>query len=444
MADRLKRQLKLLAVAGVLILLPGILTIAVYADFSEASWRSFKAVTLPPGLPPGSLVDLEPDLEVFAQADPSLRDLRVVEIETQREVPYKLLVERGEQRRVSLPVTILDLRQVPGQHTSFVADLGQTGILHNELEIRTSSQNFQRTVLVEGSPDGEAWAILEADAQIFDFTIQERNFNAADTRLQYPASTARYLRIRIINGDEPPLEVQGASAFFSQKLEPRETELPAAPAGREENPEQQRSRLLFDLGTQGFLSNRLSIAIPQDNFYRRVSLEGSHDGQTWSLIQRSEDIYSFDTPKFVGSKLDVHYPESGFRFFRLTIFNEDNPPLDVGSATAFGILRKLVFAVEPQHTYRLYYGNDSARPPSYELERIFPYLVTENLPQAGLGPHSANPNFAEPQKPSEPFTERYPWLLPTIVAVAALFIGIFLTSLLRQLRKVLPPPPEGS
>ena len=444
MADRLKRPLKLLAVAGLLVLLPGILAVAVYADFSEDSWRSFKAVTLPPGLPPGSLVDLEPDLEVFAQADPSLRDLRIVEVETQREIPYKLLVERGEQRRVFLPVTIRDLSHLPGQHTSFVADLGQTGILHNELEIRTPSQNFQRSVVVEGSPDGEVWAILEEDVQIFDFTIQERNFNAADTRLQYPASTSRYLRIRIINGDEPPLEVQGASAFFFQKLDPRETRLLAAPAGREENPEQQSSRLLFDLGTQGFLSNRLSMSIPQDNFYRRVSLEGSQDGQRWVILQRSEDIYAFNTPRFVGSKLEVHYPESGFRFLRLTIFNEDNPPLDVGSATAFGALRKLVFAAEPQHTYRLYYGNDSALPPSYELERIFPYLVTENLPQAGLGPHSANPSFAGPQKPSEPFTERYPWLLPTIVAVAALFIGIFLTSLLRQLRKVLPPPPESS
>lgn len=444
MADRLKTPLKLLAVAGLLIVLSGLLAVAVYADFSEATWRSFKAVNIPPGLPPGSLVDLEPDLEVFAHADPSLRDLRIVEVATQREVPYKLLVERGEQRRVSLLVTIRDLSHVPGQHTSFVVDLGQARILHNELEIRTPSQNFQRTVVVEGSTDGEAWAILEEDAQIFDFTIQERNFNAADTRLQYPASTVRFLRIRIINGDEPPLEVQGASAFFSQKLEPRETELPAAPAGREENPEQQRSRLLFDLGTQGFLSIRLSLAIAQDNFYRRVSLEGSQDGQLWVMLQRSEDIYAFNTPKFVGSKLEVHYPESGFRFLRLTIFNEDNPPLDVGSATAFGVLRKLVFAAEPQQTYRLYYGNDLARPPSYELERIFPYLVTENLPQAGLGPHSANPNFAEPQKPSEAFTERYPWLLPIIVAVAALFIGIFLTSLIRQLRRVLPPPPEAS
>ena len=88
----------------------------------------------------------------------------------------------------------------------------------------------------------------------------------------------------------------------------------------------------------------------------------------------------------------------------------------------------------------LYYGNEEARAPSYELERVFPYLVTENLPEAQLGVHSSNPLFMEPAPPTVPFTERYPWLLPTVVAMAALLIGLFLASLLRQIRKVLPPP----
>ena len=122
MADRLSSQLTFLALVVLLFLLLAVPAKRVSGDFSENSWGYFKTVALPPGLSQGSLVDLVPDLEVFAQADPTLRDLRIVEVETQREVPYKLLVERGEQRRVSLPVTIRDLGHVPGQHTSFVAD----------------------------------------------------------------------------------------------------------------------------------------------------------------------------------------------------------------------------------------------------------------------------------------------------------------------------------
>ena len=96
--------------------------------------------------------------------------------------------------------------------------------------------------------------------------------------------------------------------------------------------------------------------------------------------------------------------------------------------------------LQPQLS-RLYSGNPDAEPPSYELEHVFPYLVTENLPVAGSGAHTANPLFTGPIEPLKPFTERYPWLLPTVVALAALLIGVFLTSLFRQLKGMLPPPP---
>ncbi|MBI4236738.1 MAG: DUF3999 family protein, partial [Chloroflexi bacterium] len=353
------------------------------------------------------------------------------------EVPYKLLVERGEERRGSINVTLRDLGHVPGQYTSFVVDLGREGVLHNELEVLTPSQNFQRRVVVEGSGDGQLWAVVQEKGQIYDFTIVERGFTSRYLRVRYPSSTARYLRVRIINGAEPPLDVTGAVAYFSQELPPRETEAVATIAGRQEESEKRRTMLLLELGSPGFPSSRLSIATSQENFYRQVSLEGSDDAQAWVSIQGSEVLYSYNTPKFVGSKLSVQYPESTYSYLRLTILNEDNPPLPVSEARAYGFLRRVIFSASPGGTYRLSYGNATARQPSYELERIFPYLVTENLPAAQLGPHTANPLFTIPQKP---LTERYPWLLPTAVALAGVLIGLFLANLLREVRRLLPPP----
>ena len=232
-------------------------------------------------------------------------------------------------------------------------------------------------------------------------------------------------------------------AYFAQVLPPQEVQLPATLANREENTEERKTTILLDLGSQGFPSNRLSITTSQDNFYRQIRLEGSNDSEAWATAQGSGVLYAYNTPKFVGSKLSLSYPEATFRYFRLTIFNEDNPPLPVTGASVHGFLRKLIFPASPGSTYRLYYGNAEARAPSYELERIFPYLVTENLPQAKIGTHTANPLFDEPSEPPEPFTERYPWLLPTMVALAGLLIGLFLANLFRQIRNVLPPPPPA-
>ena len=443
MASGLSFRFVLPAAAALAVALVLLVAVPARADFSVQAWRFFKPVPVSDVLSETSLVEVVPDTEVFAHAAPALSDLRVVEEDSQLEVPYKLLVERGEQRRGWVPVTMRDLGHVPGQHTSFVLDLNQQGALHNELEISTSSHNFQRDIVVDGSEDAENWRVLDKSGQIFDFTIAARGFTTRDTRVTYPSSTARYLRVRIIDGELPPLDVRGAVVFFAQQIQPRRTEYPINLPVRVEDDAERSTQLVLDLGSRGFPTNRISLTTSQENFSRRVNLEGSHDNQLWTLLRRSENLYVFNTPKFVGSQLSLSYPESRYRYFRLTVFNEDDPPLPVTGAQASGFLRKLIFSADPGGSYRLYYGNPDAEAPSYELEHVFPYLVTENLPVAGLGAHTGNPLFTGPIESLKPFTERYPWLLPTVVALAALLIGVFLTSLFRQLKGMLPPPTKG-
>ena len=206
-----------------------------HADFTGDLWPYQKTITLPGSVPEGSLVEFVPDQQVFAGSANRLADLRIIEQGTGLEVPYQLLIERGERRRRSYEVTVLDLSHVPGESTSFVADIGREGVLHNEIEIRTPSRNFQRDVVVEGSSDLKTWAVIEDDVQIFDFTIESRGFTERLTRFTYPSSTVRYLRVRIMDGEEEPLEITGALTFFSEELRPQETELLATITSREDD-----------------------------------------------------------------------------------------------------------------------------------------------------------------------------------------------------------------
>lgn len=414
-------------------------------------WRFYKPVALPAGLFGSELVELELDAAVFAHAAPGLEDLRLVEPPESREadsreVPYKLLVEVGEHRRAAVPVKMRDLGYVPNDHTTFVLDLQAEGDLHNEVEIQTSSANFQRRVTVEASDDGATWRVLQRDGKIFDFTIPERGFSTRDTRVRYPSTAARFLRVRVIDDELEPLTVRGAVVFFAQQLAPRHSSLPLAIVNRAENPEDKQTTLLLDAGSAGFPANAVRLEIPRRNFYRQATLEGSDDALTWAPAQTGETLYDFDTPKFVGSNRLIQFGESRYRYYRITIFNEDNPPLDVTGAQLRGFARKLIFSADAGAAYRLYYGNPAASAPSYELERIFPYLVTEDLPAARLGAHTPNrelvmptPVPPPPARP-EPFTERHPWLLPGVVGLAALLLGLFLARLARQVRSRLPPP----
>jgi len=405
------------------------------AEFSLNDWRYSKHISIPAEVTEGELLELPVDEEVFAGAAAGLADLRIIRDEVQ-EVAYQLVVEKGESQRQSVTVDIQDLGVVPGQHTSFVAVLKGDGTLHNELEILTTSHNFQREVKIEGSNDGDVWSVLQESTQIFDFTPEEREFTAGNTAVRYPESTVRYLRVIIVNGPDEPLNVTGASVFSFEEKEPRQDRYPSAIVERSDDTGDGRSISVIDLGSEGFPSSRLIIQTPDVNFYREVTLDGSNDQIGWVRLTGVGTVYAYDTPKFVGSRLAVDYPESTYRYLRLAIANEDNPPLMVANVRVFGVARRLLFTASPGTSYNLFYGNPDARAPSYDLDRILPYLETEGLPQGVLDRQQENPSFMAPQRP---MSERYPWLFPVAVGGAAVVVAILLFGVLRRARSLLPP-----
>ena len=436
----------LYSVAVAVLLLAGTLLPAqnAWADAPDGQWQFFKTIILPDDLPDAQLVEVEVDPEVYSQAQPGLGDIRLTATDTdgEREIPYKLLIEAGDQRRAAVTVKMQDLGHIPNDHTSFVLHVQSEGDLHSEVEIQTSSANFQRRVAVSASDDGETWRILEENGTIFNVTIPERGFSASDTSVPYPSSSARFLRVQIFDGDQEPLAVRGAVVLFAETLEPRRHHLPLNIMERTEDAERKQTILVLQASHAGFPVDSIRVDIPHRNFYREVTLEGSYDSIYWIPLQSREILYDFDTPRFVGDDRDLQFGESRYLHYRITIFNEDNPPLPVEKPVASGFARKVVFTAGDDGTYRLYYGNPAASTPSYELEKLFPYLDTDDLPAARLESPEVNPAFGIPEPPSEvvPFTERYPWLLPGVVAAAALLVGLFLASLVRQVRGRLRPP----
>ncbi|MFQ5874682.1 MAG: DUF3999 family protein [Dehalococcoidia bacterium] len=411
------------------------------ADFSLRDWRYLKSVTLPSGLGEKGLVELLPDPEVFAGSAPGLVDLRIIDSED-TEVPYKLEVGRSERHQTPFSVALLDKGYVPGLHTIFTADLGRSGVLHNEIAFDTPSANFRRTAVVETSNDGATWAKI-AEQEVYDFTVKERDFTTRDTHMRYPDSTTRYLRVAIADEGEGPLEVTGATVFFIKETPAREVLWPSAIVGTSQDTDRRATLVEVDLGTTGIPSYRMAVKVSDVNFYRQVTLETSNDGKEWEwrAPKLRAQVYAYDTPKFVGKDLAFTYPETTSRYLRLIIHDEDSPPLKIQGVDVWGLQHRLVFTADSEHSYTLYYGNLEARRPSYDIERVFPYLATEELPRAQLGPQVSSTQFVEKLPP---VSERFPWLLPSILAVVAVLASLLLLGVIRQARRVLPPPSEGS
>ena len=412
------------------------------ADFSPSEWRFVKPITLPAELRGPGLVEVVLDGEVFSRAAGGLTDLRII-AENDDEVPYQLVVARGERERVSVPATIRDQGYVRGEYTTFTAEVSSDGALHNEIDIATPSENFQRAVTVEASGDGVEWTAI-AEQEIFGFEVRGRGVVARDTRVGYPESTARYLRVRIADGPEGAVEASGAAVFFTKEVPAREVEWPVSISNVGDETDGRATRVLVDLGAGGLPSHRLEIGVSDVNFYREVDLQSSADGTEWSALGPRSAIFAYDTPKFVGSNLSISFPEITSRFIGITIYHEDNPPFDIESVGVHGIQRTLVFSADPDRSYGLYYGNTEARSPSYDIGRVLPYLETDSLPEARLGEQAANPRFAAELPPPEPLSERLPWLLPSVVGLAAVVVAALLVGVLLQAKRFLPPPPDES
>lgn len=429
----------ILAVAFLTLAVASATASTLYADFSLAHWQYYKPLALPTSLTEQTLVEAPLDREVYRGSNAGQTDLRLIE-GRDREVPYQLLVQRSRTSREALIVSLRDLGHMPGEFTSFVADLGEGPELHNEVRIEGRGKNFRLDATVETSSDGEEWAVVREDAEIYDFTSGDGRFNARHTEIAYPRSAARYLRVKVLEADASSLEITGAWVFLTETSPAVESAYTPESVSRTESPDDQVTLYELDLGTEGIPLSRVSFMAGTDNFYRSVSIEGRENGGDWLWLAGTE-VYSFDTAKFRGSQLEIEFPENLFGQYRLVVEDEDNAPLDFSSFAFYGIDRKLLFQPESGSTYSLYYGNPLASAPSYELERIVPYLETEGLPTASLGSQAVNEEYSGLDVP---LTERLPWLMPLAVSLAALVVALLLYGVIRQARKVLPPPREES
>ena len=69
---------------------------------------------------------------------------------------------------------------------------------HNAVEINTPDSDFIEWVSVEASDDAHQWRIVEDRAPIFRFRRQNRE---GTQTVHYSPNNARYLRVRVLDGD---------------------------------------------------------------------------------------------------------------------------------------------------------------------------------------------------------------------------------------------------
>ncbi len=388
--------------------------------FPEWEWRApiIVGTTVQSGY-----VSLELPPQVFSYLKPDLSDLRIGNFTD--EVPYVVGVERETESFSPVPSRLFNLSSRSGEDTSFVVDVGRSGILHNRITLDTVSENFRRIVQIEGSNDQNSWRILNPRGQIFDYTVRDiKSISAKDTTVEYPDTTVRYLLVTIFDQGEAPLKISGT--HITRQVSTAAHEIVYKPTiESQENGVNRSTDLVLDLGSRGIPHRRVVLSTPNSNFNRAVAIYSSDDKNNWQLLSYG-NIFNIQTEKFSGSNLEFSYPESNTRYLKIAILNRDDSPITVQEATIFGVVRNIVFSYRPNGDYYLYLGNPNSRRPEYDIEKVSPYLDVATLDRVNISPVEKNPDFVAQVPPKKPLSERSPYILPTVLGVIIAILAFLL------------------
>lgn len=380
-------------------------------------WR-YSAPLEPPADPRGlTAVIVTP--EVAAHAQPDLADVRVID-DSGREVPYVLHATHDRHTEEQHAARLLEVGFVPGESTRGIVDLGEDPPEHNALEVEISLPDYFLWVEVAISRDGEAWTMLNPRSPIYRF--QQSGLDGNQT-IRYSASRARYLRVRLLDGEEMlPLDRVRVSHEIRREAErtPLEAAVrpdPAAPPAE--------SWWLADMGKARQPVSEVRFAADQAEFHRAVRVRVSDDGKAWRTSGYG-DIYRI-APEAAATesageegreRLSVRFPEAQARYWRVEVINRNDPEVSGASVQLLGTPRRVVFRAERDRSYRLLIGHPRAIGAHYEMARLTPQADLAAARAASLGPIAVNPAWADPA----PWTERNPYLLWIALLLAAAII----------------------
>jgi hypothetical protein len=183
------------------------------ADFDPAQWQFRRSITI---AKPAPVASFTVDRSLYQGSRAQLADLRIVH--DQKETPDVI-------RELEVPdetPLVPSISEETNIHTTLViVDAGFQGLPHDRVQLVIDPGQFYRSVKVESSRDSRKWRPI---GEGFIFRTEDMGAYTVSFAEQWD----RYLRIRIINGDNPPLVVRQVILSADRRV----VDFPAEATGR--------------------------------------------------------------------------------------------------------------------------------------------------------------------------------------------------------------------
>ncbi|WP_347986577.1 DUF3999 family protein [Methylomonas sp. AM2-LC] len=341
------------------------------------------------------------DEPIYAASQTDFADLRLLD-QDQQETPYllkKIATSKTVTQRLSSVIDSQSLQKSGENGIVVTLSLDKNAAFANGLTINTQQRNFDYSLQIMGSSDGNAWHVLVDKATIYDYSrymaVSNRDISLPDNQDQFlkiivaEATQSRNSQMLELTrtlqaGEEQqrqekqqlqvePLHIEGIEAWHNQAS----TQAEAAQAFPyslsnftiSQNSEQKTSVIEIDSKRQPLTGFKLDINTA--NFSRHAEVQIAQPGvQAPIQVIGTAQLQALHFQEINQLQTELTFPEQRQTHFRLVIHNQDNPALEISSISAIGHAYQLLFLPQAGKQYQLYYGAEKMTRPVYDTASI--------------------------------------------------------------------------
>lgn len=363
--------------------------------------------------------------ELYKNANLNFEDLRIFGVNGKDtiEVPY-LLKQRADQVN-SKEVPFKLLNQSSNSNGYYYTFQSPEINIINQINLSFKQSNFDWKVTLEGSSNNTEWFSILKDYRILSIKNNETDYHF--TKVSFPNSKYQYFRIAVKSEIQP--ELLTAKIFKTDTIK-----------GNYDIVKYQSFDLKNDAINKETVIN-INLKNPAPVSYLSLNAQNSFDFYRSIKIEYATD--SFKTDKgiqynyanlYEGTISSLEKPEFSFSNtiaakLKITVQNNDNKPLNLSGLELKGNIYELIARFDdPKLDYALYYGNEKAIKPNYEIEK-FESKIPANLTAISTGKEEKNPMYSIITE--KPIFENKAWLWVLMAGIIAL-LGWFSFKMLRN------------
>jgi hypothetical protein len=317
--------------------------------------------------------------EIYEHASPDLTDLRIVDVKGDY-IPFYIKKGTNTLRQTKIMYradVVQSFKKYNDSYIDFVIipSKDNTDVSGNSLIFELPAGNFLKHIEIYGSYDGESWDYISKD-YIFREESREKNEVPVGNKQKYT-----YYRIVILDNIE---NITLKNMSLSNKYTDSQWSRFIKTAQVDFDFKTDKSASVVTLSNKQNLKIKQIVLEVENNFQRNYKVYGDNSNK---VIIKQGELYNLqlENVKVAGTKIDFSSNPISAPIITIKIDNRDDRPLTIKSIFIEYYIDKLIFPDVGNAPYQLYFGNDKAQKPKYEIELQKEYIEKEQQGSCGLG-----------------------------------------------------------